>query len=1075
MDENRFTQILQTLSSPDNDARKAAEAELDQAKTTNGSWVLQALCHIVSHEAPAEVHAVSLTILRKMFSKDAKFFDNEPESVRESIKQSLIAAFTSLAMGSSMSLVSACVAACAAKIYFLEGTWNELWGNLFHTIQDANANPSIRAASCEVLASCAGVLSPYLRNHHSELAAGLISCVQSSSSELKKSSVYALTELINTIPAKQMAAFVAIPEHILKSVEVSLNSNDTETAIVLLSNVCELIEGSPALFKTTAEPFLMACMQIASTPAVDAGVRHVAVEVLVVMCTHNTKVVKKVSGFANSFFDLLFSYTLNPPVDEKWDVTDDSADAAETEGNSDFDIGVTAMDRVCCGLGADVLAAHAQSLVASNLANPSWNYRQAAINVLTYSIEGLKAAFVAHLEAAIDMVLSLAKDENKVVRYSVYQCLSQMASDFAPDFQMKYHAKVMPAILAGLTDPIPRISAMAASAANSFFDDAEDGNDDDSHSANVLAPYINSTCESLANMITNTPLTFVRSTALAAMSSVIATGKHSLIPLVHHLVPIFQQIIGAPEDVADLQNSRMLKCRAIECTTLLAGVAKMEHFSAYAASVCDFLCSLLSQNMTTDDPRLPYVLRGWTNMVDCMESAILPYLPAMMPSLLNLANLDCDMELIDHNVGDEVDAEEEEEGVEKMLMVIPGKGEVVVKTKTSLIEDKITAMQIVSEIIRALKSDLGGFLPQMAQVGIKALEFCASTDVRQLGAEILDRLVECYKVAPSEVPAFVDSSVTALTTAVRTELEFSNIPNYLDAIATFAKTFPENFSADILTLIAKIFSAVCVEAGKRKAKNEKERKGQIESDDEEELDAAIETDEELMSDINQACDQLLKSIPAFTPLFAEHILPMAGNMLSHDDMNALIGMGFIAGYCEFGHNYAAAQSLDSIVPPFMHYITSTTPDVAHSAFNGLRAITLLTAGAFGTSNANAVDFANTVITKVGAFLSSPQSRTPTFGGALTNAVSCGLAVLEHFTATVDPATQTAFMNEVVGALPLSDADEVEAMSVHKRILNFFEHPVVAANPSLKTTIVQKLKSASPDTLDDATVELLKTL
>lgn len=1075
MDEAHFTHILATLSSNDNDERKKAEAELEQAKATNGSWVLQALCHIVSHEATPEVHTVSLSILRKMFAKDAKFFDVEPPAVQDHIKQSLIAAFSALSQGPQLAMVSACVAACAAKIYLLNNTWNDLWGNLFHSIQDPSANPRIRAASCEVLASCAGVLSPYLRNHHTELASGLISCVQSDSADLKKSAVYALTELINSISTKQLAPFTEIPQHILKSVELCLNTGDNDTAIVLLSNVCELIEGSPALFKTTAEPFLMACMQIASTPAVDSGVRHVAVEVLVVMCTMNTKIIKKINGFATSLFDLLYSYTLNPTIEDNWDVTDD-VETAETEGATDFDIGVTSMDRVCCGIGAGPLAAHVQQVVAQGIVNPSWNHRQAAINVLTYSTEGLKTAFVAYLEQAIDMVISLHADENKVVRYAVYQCLSQMCSDFAPDLQMKHHAKVMPILLKGLEDPIPRISAMAASAVNSFFDDAEDGDDDDSNSAKVLAPYVTGTCEALARHINTTTHLFVRSTCLAAMSSVIATGKFSLIPLVQHLVPIFQGILAAPEDPANVSASRMLKCRAIECTTLLAGVSKMEHFGAYAAPVCEYLCQLLSENMPTDDPRLPYVLRGWTNMVDCMQSAVLPYLPMMMPPLLALANLDCDMEMIDRNVGDEMDEQEaEEEGVEKMLMVVPGKGEVLVKTKTSLIEDKTTAMQIVSEIVRALKGELGAYLPQVAACGIEALGFCASTDVRTLGSEILQRLVEAYKVAPSEVPNFVNNAVTALITAVRTELDFSFIPFYLDAIATFAKEFPQYFTEEMLVTMAKILSAVCAEAGKRKQKHFEERKGQMESDDEEELDDAIEEDEELMSNINHACDQILEHCPGFTPLFQQHILPMAGNMLSSDENNALIGMGFVAGFCEFGHNCAAAASLNDIVPPFLHYTTSTNHDLVHSAFNGLRALTLLTTKAYGAENENSIDFARTVMTKIGAFFQRPEAATDVFSGAVTNAISAGLCVLEHYTASIDPAVQTAFINQTVAALPCSADDDVEAQSVHKRILNFFNHPVVTANPSLRDSIIHKLKSAAPDTLSQETVAAIAQL
>eukprot|EP00743_Colponemidia_sp_Colp-15_P013604 GILK01015871.1.p1 GENE.GILK01015871.1~~GILK01015871.1.p1 ORF type:complete len:276 (+),score=44.08 GILK01015871.1:340-1167(+) len=273
--------------------------------------------------------------------------------------------------------------------------------------------------------------------------------------------------------------------------------------------------------------------------------------------------------------------------------------------------------------------------------------------------------------------------------------------------------------------------------------------------------------------------------------------------------------------------------------------------------------------------------------------------------------------------------------------------------------------------------------------------------------------------------------------------------------------------------MAKILNAVCAEAGKRKHKNAQERKNQMESDDEEELEARIEEDEELMSELNVASDKILQHCPAFTPLFQEHILPLAGHMLSSDEMNALIGMGFVAGYCEFGYNCAAAANLNDIVPPFLHYTTSANFDVVHSAFNGLRAICILTTNAYGASNENAIDFARTVMTKIGEFFNRNDCHTPNFAGAKANAISAGLAVLERYVASIDPAIQTAFLNSTIASLPLSDYDEIEAKSVHHRMINFLQHPVIQQDSNLRDAIIHKLKSAAPETLDAETVEALK--
>lgn len=58
-----------------------------------------------------------------------------------------------------------------------------------------------------------------------------------------------------------------------------------------------------------------------------------------------------------------------------------------------------------------------------------------------------------------------------------------------------------------------------------------------------------------------------------------------------------------------------VKCKAIECVTLLAcGVGK-EVFAPYTKSVCDYLTQLCANGLRNDDSRFRFVLRGWTCMV----------------------------------------------------------------------------------------------------------------------------------------------------------------------------------------------------------------------------------------------------------------------------------------------------------------------------------------------------------------------------------------------------------------------------------------------------------------------------
>ena len=149
------------------------------------------------------------------------------------------------------------------------------------------------------------------------------------------------------------------------------------------------------------------------------------------------------------------------------------------------------------------------------------------------------------------------------------------------------------------------------------------------------------------------------------------------------------------EDQSETGKEIRMMVQGCGCTTLLAcGVGKA-HFAAYAHPVCEYLNSVLAGGLPNDDPRLRYILRGWTCMVECLKEDVLPYLPSVLPPLLAVANMDCDLEIVSNEVGDDDDHQEEEEGVEHVRLALKGLGEQTVKIKTSLIEDKELATTII--------------------------------------------------------------------------------------------------------------------------------------------------------------------------------------------------------------------------------------------------------------------------------------------------------------------------------------------------------------------------------------------
>lgn len=1085
MDEQKFTAILEALCSPDNEHRKGAEAAFEEAKQHSGQWVLNALVAILSNEAPQQIHAMSLSLLRRMLFKKEKFYELETPQSQTSIRAQMLVAFGNLCPISNAinRQAAACIAALAAKVYSLDQTWNELWGSLFHALNSNDASPAIRAGSCEVLSQCSLELRNYLPNHYAELHSGLTLCFQSNNIEVRKGAAKAIADVIPTVHTKHRQHFRDIPMLFLQSIQDTLNQGLEDDSVTLLGDLCSVVESTPDLFKTCLTPVLEAMMQIAACPM--TGPRAVAIEAMNLMVTSNTKAVKKIDGFCRSFVQLLFNNMLAPTIADNWDITA-SDEAEDIEEDDDFHIAATSIDQVVSALGDKYIAPFIQELVAANISHEDWHRRHAAIMLVTYTAEGLRDSFLAHMEFVVNTVAQQANDSNKVVRFAVYQCLNQLSNDFAPDLQTKLHATVLPILIAGTTESIPRLQHVALGGIASFVDEAEPGEDDEDFVAKLLAPYIDKLMECVSSCAAGSQYHYVKEMSLRALASVIAVSKENVVPYISKIVPFCQNILSMNEDVPNKKEVRMLKCCAIECTTLVASAVGYANFQEFAHPVCDFLCGLMNQNLESDDMRLGYCLRGWTNMVDCLGAHVLPYLPVVIPSLMKLALLDCDLEIADYNVGDDLDDEEEEEEeegkkketVEKVLMCINNK-EVIVKFKSDQIEDKRSAINIVFEILKGLKGNMKDYFTQIEAVANDCLEFCANGSIRTRGAELMVEMLSAIEEAcPGELVEFSTRCCNALMKCVATEREFSLLGDFLKAFARFLPYVQDRLNEEEVHTFSRLLTEVVKESIKRRNQllaSRAENAEELDEEDLEDIEAAVESEEMLVdSDVSQMVEALLKAIPGYTPMFEAEFLPLIGTMLSNDiASDKHTAMMYLSIFIEYGANCAAVNHLADFCPVFLNTVDSDNATIAHHSFNGLRAILALCARAYTQPHEGSLDFANSAIDKVKRFLNGQRCRKEDFGGARNNACSAAMTFIEFY-GEFSPANATDALRNVVACVPLNDDDEIEAKNVHRKLVQMVagQHPLTQ---DLAASIIGKVKSAPTDCLDDETTAALMNL
>jgi hypothetical protein len=92
---------------------------------------------------------------------------------------------------------------------------------------------------------------------------------------------------------------------------------------------------------------------------------------------------------------------------------------------------------------------------------------------LSSTAEGAHKQMESYLDQIIDGVVGFLRDPHPRVRYAACNCIGQMATDFAPTFQKKFHSKVIPGLIMILDDEEnPRVQAHGGAALVNFAEDS---------------------------------------------------------------------------------------------------------------------------------------------------------------------------------------------------------------------------------------------------------------------------------------------------------------------------------------------------------------------------------------------------------------------------------------------------------------------------------------------------------------------------------------------------------------------------------------------------------------------------
>lgn len=1062
--------MIIALSSNNNVERSQAEETYNQTKQNQPQWLFQALIEVGCNSSNLNGAQMALVLLRKNFSDLFGVVEGFTNDQLEHIKQSLLNRFGDPSTPHAVRKATAsAIANLATKLSTGDrNAWPNLWELLVRTAGDEGQHSQLRSMCLEVFSQVATMLvTTYFAPQLPLFVDALGSCLNNKDPQLRTKAIEVIAEFVHVAEDNQMPLLRRLSMNVVNAYRATYESGSYEDATEQAKQIRGIVEESDiTFFEDCYGPLLEACFGAASNQQIDVDTRHMALGCLLSV-GGKTKALKNNRQFVNKLFNLLFEYMLHPEFDSDWESTYEKEE--DEEKKSDFDAGAQGADRLSHIVRGKTMEELAAPCIMQNINSDNWKNRGAALTLLCYVFEGAMKSFLQHLDTIVkQVVIPRLNDPHPFVRYSAMQCVAQFSSDLCPGFQKEYAGLALPIVCEKLQNDCPRIMTLAAATLTTVFDELDNAKDPDEEEDNKTLPenkrykstsfmndYFGPVSQALFSCLKANKPVFVHSESLAALSALIQLAESRIRPVTADIVNCCNHYLNYPGSGPD---ATLIRCRAIECTTLTASYVKKETFAPYARDVCNYLLNCLKSGMAQDDMRLRYVLRGWTCMVECLGPDVLEYLSEVMNPLMTIAHSKCDAERIEKDIGEEFKDTDE---IKHVRICTPGKGEHVLRMHNGLIEDKDLAATILLNFTEELKGHMYPYMHDLTNLGIELLEFQALSETRETGAELLRSVLRVVQDRePQNADNYIRHVVPKILAAIDDEAEADAVQVMLGALSGIlvkasANSLPGDLSEDAARMMFEIYTLSIENITELQLKQTEEN----DDDDLDDLEAEENEEADLLQDCATVIGQLLRIVPGFVTLFEEKFLPMTSTLLDPalQDTQHQIAVHLLCEFIEHAGR-AVGKHLPNAFQTFFRFSDNENSDVCQAGIYGL-AVSIEAAANFPRDD-QIKKWVDQSYDLCGRYLSNQQHASDDeWLGVTTNVCSLGLRLIKYFSDVID---SRKLFELIVQYLPTQD-DEIETTRIHDLFVQWMQdgnHHLLGNNSPYRQRVMAVLRETN---------------
>lgn len=872
-----LSQLLVQIQSGDNAVRSAAELRLNQDWLDAGgdrpAQLLVGLAQLATAGEPAQRPSAAVILRRcaTRVSMDspqlARVVDQIGDAARTEVRQLVLqgmlapeqASFTRHKLGDAVAELARPPAT---------GPHNGTWSGLVETVaQAASESPdaSVRETAFRVLGA-----APELVEEREDMISGAVQLLmrgfEDPSEAVRTTATTAFAAFFAYLPKSTWGLFKPLLPALLNVMEPLRQSHKEEELTSVLESLVTLAEIAPRMFAPVFPTLIDFTMAIAGDTDFDEPPRMTALELMAAfaeeapnMCRNETKYVQQ---FVPQLLKMLTEIGVDDDNAAEWSAIDDNEIVEEEEPiHREAKL---AIDRISLSLGGDLITPILFKYLPLMFSSEAWRERVAGLMALSNAAEGCREEMLPSLDAILHAVQPLLMDAHPRVQWSACNAMGQLSTDLAPQVQESYGPLILPGLVAKLgAESTWKVQAHAAAALVNFSDAAE---------KEVMDPFLDDLLSRLL-LLVQSPKRYVQEQALTTIAIVADSSQKLFTKYYDTLMPLVLNILKA-----DVPNEyRLLKAKAIECSTLIALAVGREKFAPHMNELGEVLVAIQQQSPDgfirtetgeEEDPCHAYLVQSWGRLCRVIGPDFAPYLPIVMPPLLLSAKSQADCHILDV---DQAESLRDAEGWEVIKYAGQWLG-----IHTALFEEKANAIELLQVYPRELGGAFWSYVPEVLnEVVHPGIKFYYNQRVRAFSCQLIPPLIVCAQQhfsAEADVQAMWQPLLQVLLTGVlRNDREvpgmfaeaYTTISRVLDVMGRVALA-----GSDIELLCASLVKSLSAtrerveargheKAAKPAAPSNDDWDEYEESDDEEDEEAS--EDEELLDAANRLLHSLLKA------------------------------------------------------------------------------------------------------------------------------------------------------------------------------------------------------------------------